>query len=198
MALNKDSARIILKRRRGKLSERDRAFAALKLGANIAAFFDAKHLPDTAVVGAYWAMADEIDPRPALASLISSGATVAFPCVHENRRMEFYHVPAQDLDREPLPPFLADPARSFPPSSCKGLRHIAPDELDVLLVPGLGFDRHKTRLGYGAGCYDRYLARIPERTLVVGIAFDQQLCDELECEEHDRKMDFLLTPNVLI
>lgn len=198
MTADKDTARALLKGRRATLSEKDRAYAALKLGGNIAAFFDAEHLPETATIAAYWALPDEIDLRPALATLMANGARVAFPCTHEGHRMEFYHLDATDLDGASLPEFLTHPSREYPESTCSGYERVIPDELDAILVPALGFDGQKHRLGFGAGCYDRYLTRLPENTLVIGVAFDQQLCKSLPVEEHDRSMDYVMTPNALI
>lgn len=197
VAADKHAMRQVLKGRRARLDEKNRAYAALKLGGNVSAFFDSKHLPDTATVGAYWPLRDEIDIRPALAALMAQGAHVAYPCVHEDHHMEFYYVPPAELDGE-LPPFIAQPARSHPVSACEGYQLVAPDDLDALFVPALGFDRHKHRLGSGAGCYDRYLARVPDKTLLIGVAFDEQLCDEVPVESHDRDMDFLITPSVII
>lgn len=65
------------------------------------------------------------------------------------------------------------------------------DEIDVVLVLGLGFDRHGYRLGYGSGYFDRFLAG---RTLpAVGLAYDLQLLDELPHEPHDVPMAAVVT-----
>jgi 5-formyltetrahydrofolate cyclo-ligase len=197
MALDKHTARELLKGKRASLDEKTRAYAALKLGGNISAFFDAKHLPHEATVGAYWPLRDEIDVRPALSALMASGAHIAYPCVHEERRMEFYLLSPQEIDERP-PAFLQHPGRSFPASSCAGYLRVEPCDLDVVLVPGLGFDHQKHRLGSGAGCYDRYLARVSDKTMLIGVAYDEQLCEALPVDAHDVAMHFLVTPNVII
>ena len=176
---NKQAAREMLNKKRKALSAKDRAYASLKVGGNIAAFFDAKHIPEDATVAAYWALPDEIDLRPALATLMANGAKAAFPCVHEDMRMEFYSLSAQDLDAERLPAFISHPAKVFPESVCTEYTRIPPENIDVMFVPGVGFDKQKKRLGRGAGCYDRYLARIGKGAITVGIGFDQQLCEEI-------------------
>ncbi len=59
-------------------------------------------------------------------------------------------------------------------------------DLDLVLVPGLAFDKCHNRLGRGAGYYDRFLAELPEDTPSLGLAFDFQLVDELPyLEAHD-------------
>ncbi len=59
------------------------------------------------------------------------------------------------------------------------------NNLDMVIVPGLAFDKANNRLGRGAGYYDRFLCELPATTTKVGIAFDFQLVDCLPVEEHD-------------
>lgn len=63
---------------------------------------------------------------------------------------------------------------------------VSPDDLDLVIVPGLAFDKNHNRLGRGAGFYDRFLAVLPEDTPSFGLAFDFQLVDRLpHLEAHD-------------
>jgi 5-formyltetrahydrofolate cyclo-ligase len=73
---------------------------------------------------------------------------------------------------------------------------IAPGELDVVLIPGVAFDRQGARLGYGGGYYDRFLPTTP--ALRVGIAGDTCLADELPCGDFDQRMDWVATPTQTI
>jgi 5-formyltetrahydrofolate cyclo-ligase len=73
---------------------------------------------------------------------------------------------------------------------------IDPATPDVVLVPGVAFDRQGRRLGFGGGYYDRFLPTTP--ALRVGIAFDQCLAEELPCSEHDQRMDWVATPSKII
>ena len=68
---------------------------------------------------------------------------------------------------------------------------VAPQDLDLILVPGLAFTRSGQRLGQGGGFYDRFLKRLNVPTL--GIAYECQLFSELPCEVHDQGIDNLLT-----
>lgn len=65
------------------------------------------------------------------------------------------------------------------------------NQLDVVFIPGVAFDEKGTRLGYGKGIYDRLLAK--SRALIVGLAYDFQVVDQLPKEEHDLKMDVIIT-----
>lgn len=68
-------------------------------------------------------------------------------------------------------------------------------ELDLVLVPGVAFDRTGRRLGRGRGFYDRLLAEV--RGIKCGVAYDWQVVAKLPDEPHDIKMDFVLTPSQL-
>jgi 5-formyltetrahydrofolate cyclo-ligase len=67
---------------------------------------------------------------------------------------------------------------------------VAPRQVDLIVVPGVAFDRHNHRLGRGKGYYDRLLARMT--AFRVGVCFDFQRVEEIPAEEHDAKMDLLI------
>jgi len=71
-----------------------------------------------------------------------------------------------------------------------------PPKADVILVPGLAFDRRGSRLGRGRGYYDRLLEKF-EGTRV-GVCFEGQVVESVPAEPHDIPMNFLLTPGGLI
>jgi 5-formyltetrahydrofolate cyclo-ligase len=65
--------------------------------------------------------------------------------------------------------------------------------LDAVLVPGVAFDLRGGRMGYGGGFYDRFLAALPRRPFLVGVAFSMQVVDEVPREPHDIGLDGLVT-----
>ncbi|MBU0704381.1 MAG: 5-formyltetrahydrofolate cyclo-ligase, partial [Chloroflexi bacterium] len=74
-----------------------------------------------------------------------------------------------------------------------GLPVVAPSTLDLVLTPGVAFDRRGGRLGFGGGYYDRLLPTTP--ALRVGVTYDECLADALPCAEHDQRMDWVVTPS---
>jgi len=72
-------------------------------------------------------------------------------------------------------------------------RTVAAQELDLVVVPGVAFDRQGGRLGNGAGYYDRLLARVRKDCVLIGVAFEAQVLPEIAMDEHDIAMDFLIT-----
>ena len=65
------------------------------------------------------------------------------------------------------------------------------NEIDVVIVPGVGFSKKGYRLGYGAGYYDKFL--MDYKGLKVGICYSLQLVEDVYEEEHDIKMDYIVT-----
>ncbi len=71
---------------------------------------------------------------------------------------------------------------------------VAPEELDLVVVPGVAYDRLNNRLGRGAGYYDRFLSALPAATPTIGLAYDIQMVDVLpRIEAHDRPVSLVIT-----
>jgi 5-formyltetrahydrofolate cyclo-ligase len=70
--------------------------------------------------------------------------------------------------------------------------------LDIIFVPGLVFDYHGNRLGYGKGYYDMVLSSVKGEKPIIGLAFDMQIIDEIPVSSHDVKMDKVVTEKRII
>ena len=65
--------------------------------------------------------------------------------------------------------------------------------IDVIITPGVAFDRDKNRVGFGRGYYDRFFVKYPN-TKKIAIAFEEQIIDEgIETDKYDMKVDVLIT-----
>lgn len=63
--------------------------------------------------------------------------------------------------------------------------------IDLIIVPGVSFDQELNRLGYGKGYYDKYLGN--KNIYKVGICFDKQIANKIPIDNHDIKMDIIIT-----
>ncbi len=70
---------------------------------------------------------------------------------------------------------------------------VNPDEIDLIVVPGVAYDRKGNRLGRGKGFYDRLLKST--KATKVGVCYEFQLMDEIPAESHDVKMDMVISQN---
>lgn len=134
----------------------------------------------------YYPIKKEVSPLFAFERAIKTGKEAYFPYTHlKAKKLTFHRV----FDLKELVPGtfnIPEPPLSSP--------EIKPLELDLILVPGLAFDREKGRLGYGGGFYDRVLKDISKGgPLKIGLAFSFQVIERLPLEPFDVKMDFILT-----
>ena len=67
------------------------------------------------------------------------------------------------------------------------------EEIDLVVTPGLGFDRKGNRLGRGGSYYDRFFANPDVKAIRCGLGFDEQIVDDVPVVEHDKPVDFLVT-----
>lgn len=142
-------------------------------------------------VAVYAAMGSEVDPAAFAAAAAKRGWRVAYPCMFSatdaaacGQRMCMRAVAAGDASAAP---FIAHPTRAFAATNIDSSRFpIVPAEaLDMIIVPLVAFDRAGARLGYGGGCYDRYLPMLSPACQIIGIAFDEQRVDHVPTDAHD-------------
>lgn len=150
------------------------------------------------IVAVYAAMGSEADPAAFAAAAAARGWRVAYPCMLSatdamacGQRMCMRAVSAGDASEAP---FIAHPTRAFAATDVDSDHFpIAPAaELDMIIVPLVAFDRAGARLGYGGGCYDRYLPMLSPACQIIGIAFDEQRVDHVPTDAHD-----LPLPNIV-
>lgn len=75
-------------------------------------------------------------------------------------------------------------------SKIRSLKNIA-----AVIIPGIAFDTRGNRLGFGKGFFDKFLKKLPEKTLKIALAFSCQIVKQVPAEAHDVKMDFIITEN---
>jgi 5-formyltetrahydrofolate cyclo-ligase len=70
---------------------------------------------------------------------------------------------------------------------------VPPEGVDLIVVPGLAFDKECYRLGHGRGFYDQWLLALPG--MKIGVGFDHQLLDLVPREPHDVQLDGVIVPS---
>jgi 5-formyltetrahydrofolate cyclo-ligase len=72
-------------------------------------------------------------------------------------------------------------------------KRVSPGELDLVMVPGVAFDRKGSRMGHGFGYYDKLLQHARDDAPLVALAFECQLFPEIPTQAHDIFMDKIIT-----
>ena len=72
------------------------------------------------------------------------------------------------------------------------------DRLDLVIVPGIAFDKNGHRIGYGYGYYDRLLGKLGDKATKTGLCYEFQLIDKIPEEKHDIPMDIIITEKRII
>ncbi len=183
MSGDRQALRRTLRNKRAALTPKARRAASadiLKQVSRLAVYRRAQSL------ALYCACASELDLWPLIHSARAQGKRVLLPRVR-GARMHFVDAPAHTL-MIPGPYGIAEPdVRSTP---------VPVRQIDLIIVPLLGFDSAGNRLGQGGGYYDKALAtrRVSRwrRPFVVGAAFSVQRCDFLESEPWDIPMDVVI------
>jgi 5-formyltetrahydrofolate cyclo-ligase len=168
---------------RAAIPAADRDPAAQAVGGAIAA------LPELAaahLVLGYCARGDELDVLPSLERLRARGVRIAYPRVTGSGTLDLHEV-ADECDLEPGSFSLREPHPLAP--------RVTPQEVDAVLVPGVAFDLRGHRMGYGGGFYDRLLPQLRSGCPRIGIAFDEQLIEEVPADVHDVAVDVVVTPS---
>ena len=92
------------------------------------------------------------------------GINTVLPRIHNNKSMDFYYFTSiNELEKNDFG--ILEPKKEN--------KIVTPEDIDVIIVPGLVFDTKKNRIGYGKGYFDRYLKNIKDHK--IGICFDEQI-----------------------
>lgn len=140
----------------------------------------------------YVSFNSEVDTKELLKRALKDGKKVYVPKI-ANERMNFFRL--EDFGELSMNSMGilepdGDPAKSFPYDL-----HLSLDRAEecVFFVPGLAFDKDCNRIGFGKGYYDKYLARFHKK-MTVGLAFSEQIVDQVPSNEKDVALDLVVTP----
>jgi 5-formyltetrahydrofolate cyclo-ligase len=185
MTLDWEHVRVWRRERRKDLLERRAAILRLERDRQRDQIVELieRHVPNLAAhrIGFYWPFKGEIDLRPFVRALVKRGAEAALPVVVEKAApLEFWDWrPGMKLARGVWNIPIPDTRSPVVPSA--------------LLVPLVGFDEAGYRLGYGGGYYDRTLAAMSARPLVIAVGLASCRLATIYPQPHDIAMDAIVT-----
>jgi 5-formyltetrahydrofolate cyclo-ligase len=168
---------------RAAASPQDRADWERGLAGRLGAALQRRMGP---VIGLYWPIRGEFDPLGLAADLVAAGRALALPAiVAKDAPLDYRAWRPGDamMAGEFGIPAPATPARVTP---------------DIIVIPCLGFDAARYRLGYGGGYFDRTLAALTPRPFAFGAAFEQGALATIFPQPHDIALDAIVTETRMI
>lgn len=152
----------------------------------ITALIDAELLAPLApgaLVCLYDAIASEVPTRAIAARALARGLALAYPrIIRGELALALHRATPEELAPGTLG--ILEPSPSAPAA--------APADCALVLLPGLAFDRHGARLGWGRGHYDATFASAPDQVRA-GVAYESQLVENIPTDEHDLHVHFIVT-----
>ena len=109
----------------------------------------------------------------------------------QTKRVVLPRVAGNDMDFYPYTPSSLK-VGAFGIEEPQGSEPISPDEIDVIVVPGVAFTTDGKRCGRGKGYYDKYLSRSGFRAIKIGVCYAEQLAENIPNEPHDIVMDYMI------
>lgn len=135
----------------------------------------------------YISKEDEVGTEQMIKKVLKEGKRVVVP-ISEVKKKDLLLSELKDFDKELEPRTfnILEPKKEF-------RRLISPDELDLIIVPGVAFDLSGNRLGRGMGFYDRFLKRVKKNIPIIGLAYDFQILEKIPVNEMDVKVNKIIT-----
>ena len=182
--MNKDELRRINKEKRRSLLKETVIEKSKKASEY---FLDSDIYKKAKVIMLYYPLGNETDTSYILKKALEDNKTVAYPIT--------------DVKTNELTAVIADKKTNF---SKGGYSVFEPDSkrivdkklIDVIIVPGIAFDKRGYRVGFGKGCYDRFLENA--YAIKVGFCYAFQIADSISADEYDVGMDYLICENGLV
>jgi 5-formyltetrahydrofolate cyclo-ligase len=135
------------------------------------------------VILSYWAMPDEL-PTQAIIAKWCEEKQILLPSIDGNRLVLKQYLPDGQLIQKSLGIWEPDLSKNYE------------GNVDLVIVPGIAFDRKKNRLGRGKGYYDRFFKKF--KPFKIGVGFDFQMLQSIPTARHDIKMNLIITPSETI
>ncbi|MDD5427931.1 MAG: 5-formyltetrahydrofolate cyclo-ligase [Candidatus Omnitrophica bacterium] len=141
--------------------------------------FNEKAFKEAEVVMFYVSLKDEVSTLSMIDEAIKIGKRVCIPVIiKEEKRLIAGEIKDRAMDLERQHFGIYQPKAGH-------VKEVPLEDIDVIVVPGIAFDKKNVRLGRGHGYYDRFLCALPNDTKTIGIAFDFQVLEDLPKDSHD-------------
>jgi 5-formyltetrahydrofolate cyclo-ligase len=155
-------------------------------------FMDLPEYEKAGTVMFYVDVRDEVRTRQALPEALASGKRIVVPYCLDGELELFWLENMEELELGMYR--ILEPKVELRDITAKRL---TPTDLDLVMVPGVAFDRNGGRTGHGKGYYDKLLQHARKDAPLIALSFECQLFDEIPAESHDIFMDKVVTEDAV-
>ncbi len=187
LATQKASLRETLTARRKALTPQVLDTRGLKVQSR---FLATQYYEKARTIALYAPIRGEVPTRDILVAALADGKTVVYPLSHVHGRILSFRAITSESELEPGRLGVREPTNAA--------ELIAVENVDLFVVPGLGFSKDGKRLGRGGGYYDATLKAALERSRRVGLAFNDQVVDDIPINQDDVVMDLVVTESEML
>jgi len=180
----KDALRERMRGARAAIPPEERAARGARVEARLLTL---PELGDARTVLLFYSFGTEIPTAVLARRLLARGYRVLLP-----------YLTGDAMEAAEVRPGMPLEATDYGPKEPADRIAVDPERIDVVVTPGLAFDRSGHRLGYGGGYYDRYLSRLQAHAARVGIGFAEQVLDHVPAEVSDEPVDVIVTDESVI
>ena len=186
--LDKKALREAMIKKRKEITQDEKA---KKSNAIKEKLFETEHYKNADFIFTFISTDEEIDTHNIIRESLKKGKRIGVPItLPKERKLVVSEI--KDFDNELEMGFygILSPKKEY-------IREISPNEVDVVLVPGLIFREDGFRIGYGGGYYDRFL-RDAKSAVKIGLCYEIQIDEDIPIEMHDIPVDYIITEKRII
>lgn len=175
--MNKEELRKKFKIIRDNINNRDKKSSEI-----IKRLINTKEYQKSKVIALYSNISSEVETKE-LIKISLENKKVVLPKINKDNTMDFYEINClKDLEVG---------AFNIKEPKVKNKKPIKKEEIDLIIIPGICFDKNRNRIGYGKGYYDKYLSNTNIKK--IGLCYEEQITKEIKSDKTDISLDYLIT-----
>lgn len=180
--MNKNNLRKILKQKREDINNAKRKNYSKLIFKNFLFFFE-KFLKNIRNILIYNSFQSEVDTKKFIKFFWEKNINVYIPAIINDKIIAVKFSPDDKLNKGKYG--ILEPVKKIKIKNIKSL--------NIVFVPGIGFDINGNRIGFGKGYFDRFLKNLDEKTIKIGLAFSKQIVKKIPATKQDIKMNYIIT-----
>ena len=186
--LDKKTLRKVMIEKRKSISQEERIKKSKKIKERL---FSTEYDKNAYFIFTFISTQEEVDTHNIIRKSLEKGKRIGVPItLPKEKKLLVSEIKNMDEELEMGFYDILTPKKEY-------IREIPPEEIDIVLVPGLIFREDGFRIGYGGGYYDRFLRNVKD-VVKIGLCYEMQLYEDIPIASHDVPVDYIITEKRII